>query len=198
MRLRMRSRGGKAGRVNAIRNSTAAGASAPSTMPTNWATSLTGTGLTREVIGSGNDGGLGYVDVKVSGTLSGSGNIGIYFETSTGIVALTGEAWTISAYWQLVAGSMTGVSNRQMVIDENTGAGAFVANGATVITAPTSSALATQRPTFTRTLTGGVTVQRIRPWILLTFTSNATLDFTIRFAAPQAERGFVATDPIRT
>jgi len=95
------------GSTNENRNPRAEGATvgvlgSGGAMPTNWAAS----GGTREVIGTGTDDGWPYLDLKITG----SSNCTIYTEGSSVISAASGEDWTASCGFKVVAGSLTNVS----------------------------------------------------------------------------------------
>ena len=87
--------------MNAIRNSSASGAVAgtPGTLPTNWNVFTNVTGLTRHIVGTGTDDGITYIEVKLSGTPSGSGIYQFQFEPSNAVAALTAQTWTASSWW---------------------------------------------------------------------------------------------------
>lgn len=184
-------------RTNSIRNNTMQGAVAgtPGTMPTNYSTFTSLTGLTRQVVGTGTEDGISYVDVKVSGTPSGSGIFGIYFETATGVAALSGQTWTSSNFCKLVAGSMTGITQINNTIAENNSGGTYLTGNSTAFT-PTSSSLSSQRRSHTRTLNNASTVF-VFPYYDLILTGVA-IDFTLRIGLPQLELGAFATSVIPT
>jgi hypothetical protein len=96
-------------RTNSIRNNTMVGAVAgtPGTLPTNWSTFTALTGLTREIVGTGTENGITYIDIRVSGTPSGAGRYDFVYETGTGVAALNGQTWTNSGYFKLQAGTLT-------------------------------------------------------------------------------------------
>ena len=57
-------------RTNSIRNNTMQGAVAgtPGTNPTNWDIVVSGTGITQQIVGTGTEDGITYIDVRFSGT----------------------------------------------------------------------------------------------------------------------------------
>lgn len=185
-------------RTNSVRNDSAQGAAAgtPGTVPTNT-TQTTVSGIATSVVGSGAENGIDYVDLRWNGTAAAGGSLNFYFETSTGVAAVKDQVWTISSFFKLQSGSATGINSFVIVIDENTSGGAFVTNGTSTITAPTSAALSSYRPGFTRTLTG-VTTGAIRPYFNMPVSNGAVVDVTLRFGWPQLELGAFATSPIRT
>lgn len=185
-------------RVNSIRNNTGVGAVAgtPGTPPTNWNQS-NNTGLAANVVGTGTEDGITYIDFRVNGTTTGSGQTNIVLETILGIAAATGQVWSLSSYLKIQAGSLANVSSINLVLQENTSAGAAVTAGSQAVTIPTSS-LGVYRPTFTRTLSGGATVAALMPYIQININTGLVVDFTLRIGLPQLELGAFATSPILT
>ena len=183
-------------RTNGVRNNVAAGAAAgtPGTDPTNWSRYTGLSGLSSSIVGTGTEKGVEYVDIRVNGTPSGTGQYQIFFDTSTGITAATGQAWALSAYLKVAAGSLTNTSVA-FGLDENTSGGAYVTNKVGSNFSPSSTL---QRAIFTATLTGGATVARIWPWLRLNLTSGQAIDVTLRIGLPQAENGSFATSVIKT
>jgi hypothetical protein len=181
---------------NHIRNSQAGGAvvGAPGTVPTNWFIGAQ-SGISTEVMATGTENGLAYVDVKFTGTNSTGGNVfpNLFFDTSTTVVASSGETWTGSFYTKIVAGSTAGLTNTSVQFVELTAAGAVVSALNTPFT-PTSSLA---RYSATRTLTGATT-ERVYARFICTLPDGAQIGgsaagLTLRFAAPQLERGSSAT-----
>jgi hypothetical protein len=186
-------------RTNSIRNNTMVGAVAgtPGTLPTNWFTFTAVTGLTQTIVGTGTESGVTYVDIRFSGTPSGSGFYQIGFEGQNNVAALTGQAWTQSAYLKLQAGSYAGISATRFGFNEYTSAPAFVAVNYVTVSAATGAGLSTQRRSATQTLNGGATTAFVQPFIDLTLTGVA-IDITLRIGLPQLEQGAFATSVIPT
>ena len=185
-------------RTNSIRNNTGVGAvsGTPGTLPTNW-TQSNNTGLAANVVGTGTENGITYIDLRVNGTTTGTGQTNIVLETSIGVAATTGQTWSLSSYLKIQAGSLTNVSAINLVLQENTAVGTAVTAGAQATTIPTSS-LGTYRPTFTRTLSGGVTVAAVMPYIQININTGLVVDFTLRIGLLQLEQGAFATSVIPT
>jgi hypothetical protein len=188
-------------RTNSIRNNTMQGAVAgtPGTLPFNWTLAInTTTGLTSQVVGTGTDSGINYIDLRLSGTAAGTGSVDVFFEPANGVAALTGQTWTLSTYWKLQAGSWTGMSNPTLYLYEYTSAIAFIAARAVSVSLPTTSAISTQRTTGAMTLAGGATTAYARPLIKIDIANGAAVDFTLRIGLPQLELGAFATSVIPT
>jgi hypothetical protein len=183
-------------RTNSIRNAQGGGAvvGAPGTMPTNWSAGVV-PGITAEVVATNSTGGLNYVDVKYSGTNSSGSAVfpGIIFELATQVVASASQTWTGSFYAAIVAGGTTGISAIRADVYENTAAGVFVTNSNTAITLGSTLA----RYSHTRTLTDATTA-RVNGRLFLVVDGSATINITLRIAAPQLEQGAFATSYIPT
>jgi hypothetical protein len=184
-------------RTNSIRNNTMVGAVAgtPGTLPTNWSIFTSLTGLTREVVGTGTENGIDYIDFRLSGTPSAAGSYNFHFETITAVAASVGQTWTLSTYAKLQAGSFTGISSFQLIQVEYNSASGFLTQGASTIS-PTSAALNTQRFSYTRT-TSNASVAYLRPSSIFNLT-GAAIDITLRIGLPQLEQGAFATSVIPT
>jgi hypothetical protein len=182
-------------RTNSIRNSQAGGSTngvigSGGVMPTNWAT-VQGT-LAVEVVGTGTSTGLSYVDIKFSGTTS-TTTAAVYFDTTTNIVAAPSQTWTGSYYAALIAGSSVGVNTFRAAFLEYDDSSNLLTSGNTNHTL-TSSLV---RYSGTRTLADAGTL-RVRFGLGFTFANGATIDLTLRIAAPQLEQGAFPTSHIPT
>ena len=186
-------------RTNSITNNTMVGAVAgtPGTNPTGWIYATTSSnGLTISIVGTGVENGINYIDYRFNGTTVASPTpCAIGFVNAT---AATGQTWTASTYWKLAAGTATGITSWQIGLIEFTAGGAFVTGAFYSQTAPTSAALNTQRPTATRTLSGGATVGLLTYPINIAVAGNTAIDLTIRIGLPQLEQGAFATSVIPT
>jgi hypothetical protein len=185
-------------RTNSIRNNTMQGAAAgtPGTLPTNWGTFTALTGLTQQVVGTGTESGIAYIDIRLSGTPSGAGSYTFYTETPTGVAALNGQTWTNSGYFKLQAGTLTGITSVRLYFQENNSGGGYLTEQNTGITNPTSAALNTQRASATRMLNQATTAFLLPGFnVLLT---GAAIDITLRIGLPQLEQGAFATSVIPT
>jgi hypothetical protein len=179
------------GATNSVRNNSMTGAVAgtPGTLPTNWGESIAG--LTREVVGTGTENGVTYIDIKLSGTAS-STVIAFAPETATAIVASSGQVWTNSQFLKIVSAPTPPVSFALGIREGDAGGAQTAAGNAVVV--PTGTLT---RFSFTRTLSSGSTA-RVQPQLLGTLVNGNPYDFTIRIGWPQMETGSVATSPIVT
>src|SRR5690606_22298164 len=88
----------------------------PGTDPTHWSTK-SDPGVTKEIVGTGEAGGIHYVDIRLYGT-TGETNNAISFESASAVAAEDGQTWTVSAYLALVGGDLTNVSAVAFYVDE--------------------------------------------------------------------------------
>ena len=185
-------------RTNSIRNNTMVGAVAgtPGTIPTNWTGGGTTSGITREIVGTGIENGINYIDYRIAGTTTGALFFLVSPEGSTSVAATNGQTWTFSSYARLIAGSLAGFTSINFYIAFNSSIGAglqFVTGGIT----PTSAALNTQR--FTRTGTASnALIAFVQPAIQFEAPTGTSIDITLRIGLPQLEQGAFATSPILT
>jgi len=189
-------------RTNSIRNNSMQGVTtgvigSGGALPTNWSNAAL-LGLTLAVTGSGTELGMDYIELRLSGTSSGSGSAQVYFDTTTGITAASGQTWTESAFVRLAAGSWANVSNGgpRLEIWELTSGGAYVTEGDSSYF--TGIGTTYQRLSYTYALVGGGTVARALPLINLIYGNGVAIDVTFRIAWPQLELGSFVTSPIRT
>jgi hypothetical protein len=186
-------------RTNSIRNNTAQGAVAgtPGTLPTNWALGGISGGLATQIVDTGAEDGIAYIDIRIFGTNSSGSSVfpGVFFDTTTGIAGTTGQVWAPSVYLKLAAG--TGVSFDVAVHEANSG-GAFLRSVSIAGTSgiPTTGALKTQRRSGSVTL--GASTAFVRPLIACTVLNGASIDITLRIGLPQLELGAFATSVIPT
>jgi hypothetical protein len=180
-------------RTNSIRNNTGQGAVAgtPGTLPTNWTTIGLGT-LVQEVVGTGTENGITYIDFRVSGTTS-TTSLSVLFESNTQIVAASGQTWSASQYVKLVAGNTTNITAVRTGIRGNISGGATNESNLATFT-PTSSL---SRYTHTYTLANATSVF-VNAILNCTFSSGVAIDITLRIGLPQLELGAFATSVIPT
>ncbi|WP_439547868.1 phage head spike fiber domain-containing protein [Falsiroseomonas sp.] len=173
-------------RTNSFRNPRCEGAvvGTPGSLPTFWSFA-SALGLTTGVVGTGNEDGLPYIDLRFFGTPTSSGTLQVNHDVAP--TASDGQIWTYSLYSRLVAGSLSNVGAAAMVATAGTG------NVVTNYTLQASS-LRENRTTCTVTAAGGAAniVGRLR----FPVTINLPVDATVRIGAIQLEQGPSASTPI--
>jgi hypothetical protein len=187
-------------RTNSIRNNTMVGAVAgtPGTVPTNWAVNASANGITREIIGTGIEDGINYLDLRYFGTNTAGSN---YFNSVTfqepGALAAQSQTWTQSCYLRLISGAVSGPGFASSLALVLFGAPSFNDNSSASIASVTGAKLSSQRFTTTRTFANATTTAA-SPRIVFTVAIDGTIDFTLRIGLPQLEQGATASTPIPT
>ena len=182
---------------NEIRNSEGGGSTngvigSGGVLPTNWGTaSLNGIGV--EVIGTGTEKGIEYVDLKFSGTATASTSFSLRFEGGTQITAAQNEIWSGSVY---------------MKYTDQTANPDLVRLGITAFDAvPAQVQSDTETLTLTSTLTRfknenveltDATTASVNQSVFFTITNTQAYDFTVRFGLPQLEESPCVTSVIKT
>jgi hypothetical protein len=180
-------------RTNSIRNNTMQGAVAgtPGTPPTNWTLSTTGA-TTIQVVGTGTENGITYIDYRFQGT-GAADTWNIIYDSSA--VAANGQSWTGSVYLKLAAGSNANLPFIQRVVFRDSGFANIQALDSSAI-APTTANLRTQRNTISSTATQAATA--FVTYQLNSGTPTGAYDITLRIGLPQLELGAFATSVIPT
>jgi hypothetical protein len=190
-------------RTNSIRNSQAGGSTngaigSGGAVPTHWASAnAAANGVSTEIIGTGTEAGLSYIDIKFSGTPSASSSVTIFFEANTQVVAANGQTWAASAYYKLVAGSLSNATVRHTISGRVAGGTSVAGQASQPTITPTSAALSTQRSSAAFAFTDA-TVERVNGFVNIVYTSGNPIDLTLRIAAPQLEQGAFPTSYIPT
>jgi len=185
-------------RTNSVRNNTMQGTAAgtPGTLPTNWIGDTTVAGVTRQIVGTGVEKGITYIDIRVSGTTSGALIFGIQTEGNTQTAALNAQRWTSSLYARVVAGSFANITRVSHIVRYNDAAGVLLTSGALDII-PTTAALNTQR--FANTvLSSNALTAFVGQVFQVEAGAGVAIDITLRIGLPQLELGFYASSVIPT
>ncbi len=180
------------GGTNLIRNPRCEGAAAgsPGTLPTYMSGSATSNGISRQVVGTGVENGVPYVDVRYAGTSVSAGRIIlIIFAASGSIAAAAGETFTASFYSRIVAGSVANLSYIRLEVlgssadgsETETPAGANIVDGGITKTTVTHAI---------------ASLAYVVPRLAISTGSGIAVDFTVRIGAPQLEKYPFATSPI--
>lgn len=180
--------------TNHVRNSTMVGvvAGSPGTLPTNW--SLGPAGLTQTVVGAGVESGVPYVDVRLSGTATGT-LAQFLLDQNTAIAASASQAWAQSVYLRLVGGSLANVNSISPGIVYRDASGTSLASGGTAASV-TTDALIVQRRSHTST--SPASTSYAQGSVNLSVVNGGAVDITLRIGAPQLEQDAFATSFIPT
>jgi hypothetical protein len=187
------------GRVNGIRNPRFQGAAAgtPGTDPTFMTFGVDVIGLSKQIVATGTDSGLPYIDVRWFGTTTAAGRLQWFMEGGNAIAALVGQSFTISHFYKVVSGTYP-VSDGVYAFAELNSVGTVLAQTLVASGAPFSSGtrISAARRFAVRALTNA-SVEFLRPvWFSDVIGSAVAVDVTIRFAAPQTELGAFPTMPM--
>lgn len=183
-------------RTNYIRNPRCEGAVAgtPGTLPNYWAWEQPGgSGISSEVVGSGTDSGIPYVDIRIYGTTNTSSYVALWADTQTAPASLN-QTWTLSSYVKIVGGGLTNIGGWTVDLEECDGSGNELQDDAFGVSAPTTSFT---RYTVTKTTTNSsVGSVRARFWQFGFSSNSQPFDVTFRLGAPQLEQGDSASSII--
>lgn len=186
-------------RTNSFTNNTMAGASAgtPGTAPTNWLLSTAPTGMTREIVGTGTEDGINYIDVAFTGTNTSGAEQTLQFLAAdvTAITAAAEDTWTLSFFARRVAGSWP-AGNVWVRLRYGDAGGSALAFVTVDIKSMGTGALRTQRWTATGTAPASTT--RVTGGLYITVADGETVNFTVRIGLPQLEIGIFPSSPIKT
>jgi hypothetical protein len=182
-------------RTNSIRNNTMVGAVAgtPGTVPTNWGVTGTADGIATQVVGTGAENGITYIDLRYSGTATATSFKIVRFEAINNIAAASGQTWTAATYMRVAAGSAANITAQEhVVVGYNAGGTAVEQTN----TPPTVTSTMTRFIT-SRTLNNATTAF-VASYYAFTFNNGAAIDITLRIGLPQLEQGAFATSVIPT
>lgn len=161
----------------------------PGTLPTNWVVSSLPAGLSQQVVGTGVQNGISYIDLRFFGTATTAGNFFPLSDGGAGPSTSAGVSWTISSYLALVAGSVTNLTVMQL-------ANNFLPSGVVFTNIPLNGTLT--RYAATSAAPAGTTgLQQAGPFLIINV-ALGPIDFTLRWGMPQLEQSAVATPPIAT
>ena len=184
-------------RTNSIRNSTFTGGTAGvlgsgGVLPTNMAIANFPPAST--TVSFGTDLGLSYIDITLNGTPT--GNVQIFPENNSAISASDGQSWTHSARLKQQAGSQTNIDSVR-VGDLRYSSSGFHSASVETISLTTTATKFQHVDTSVNDSDGSGTIQSIRPYYQLTWSSGA-INITIRLYSGQMEQGAFPTAYIPT
>lgn len=175
--------------TNEIRNPRCEGAVAgtPGTMPTNWLV-----GAVTEVVGSGQEDGWPYVDVRYAATPGANVSL-LTLESSfvTSSPAGAGVDWALSAGIRVVAGSTANINGFRLRLFQFSTVPAFLG----AVQGPQFLPDAQHKRFYGVITTADASTDSVRPEIVLE-TSGGAIDITLRIYAPQLEQKAYPTSPV--
>jgi hypothetical protein len=183
-------------RTNSIRNNTMVGAVAgtPGTLPTNWI--CASSGVAQTIVRTGTIDGISYVDIRVNGTTTSAGGIQIKPDGNAGVISATAsQAWAMSLWVSVVAGSTTNTTGQRLIVNEYS-AGPTYLRTAVAATNILSGGSTLRR--VSAAITTGASTTILEPILLLDVSSGVAIDITLRIGLPQLEQGAFATSVIPT
>jgi hypothetical protein len=163
-------------------------AGTPGTLPTNWALS-TNDSLSTQVVGTGVENGINYIDIRYFGITSGAAGQNINLDNTTAIVAAYGQTWIQSLFIRLSAGSLSNISSVALAISERTSGGAATGTNhasSSIASSLSASSIGSNRQSFQATLTNS-TAGALLPQITIGYSSSVAIDVTLRIGWPQLE-----------
>lgn len=180
-------------RTNSIRNNTMVGAVAgtPGTLPTNWVVG-TFAGLTTNIIATGTENGVNYVDIQFAGTPTGTAYT-LFFESVNNTTALNGQSWASSLFCKIVGGSTTNIIS----INNNV---TFRSSGSTPLQSlRTAMTLTSTLTRYHQAVTpSNASTAFVQSGLWISMSTGSPIDITLRIGLPQLEQGPFATSPIPT
>jgi Ca2+-binding RTX toxin-like protein len=184
-------------RTNFVRNPRGEGAvvgeiGAAGQAPTFWRLDAP-EGLEIEVRGTGEEGGLPFVDLRFAGRAVAAGDCRVYVEPGPAAAVRCGQDWTVSCHLRRLAGGFAGVEAFNLYIDELAADGAYLTGAAYLQPAPAPDDLALQRAAATRRLLSPG-VAAMTAYLQMPVAAGAEIDFTLRLAGFQIEQGRYASN----
>lgn len=152
-------------------------------------------GITAEVVATGVENGIPYLDWDISGTNGGS-TVFIDLSDSARVSAAQGDTYTISAYLRLLSGSIASANVVQLFCH-------FRSAGETLLESPTSEIGTQIDGTLTR-FSAALTASHVDTanigdkGLYLRISGGATVGFRLRVGLPQVEETGQPTSPIPT
>ena len=190
------------GSTNQLRNNIMQGAAigSPGTVPTYWDFGTSAGGISRSIVGVGQEDGINYFDVRFTGTSTGNPNtyFAFYPEEVNHIPATASSIFTFSSYVKMIAGSVPANSSFILVFlvrdSGNNNLGQYQ-----TFTVPlndtTSKRLIENRYSLTNTpFTGSVAY--MSPYYQWNVANGSSVDVTLRIGLPQCESGSVMSSII--
>jgi hypothetical protein len=181
--------------ANQIRNPSASGAvvGTPGTLPTDWTLFNPDSthGVSTQIVGSGVENGIPYVDFRVFGTpTTGAGGQGfVAFESKSQIAAVNNQQWTAAAFVKLQAGSTSNVTVSINYNDYDSGPG-YLSTPLFLPFTPTAWPLQYDLQSWPSP-TQDATIASVQPFIQFAYTVGQAFDITLRIGQPSMDTGSI-------
>jgi Putative phage tail protein len=180
-------------RTNWIQNNAMIGAvgGTPGTDPNRWVVEMTAP-VAKTIIATGTTLGIDYIDYRFAGTAPAPGYFAFYYDSANlSTPAEAGQAWVLSWFDAIIAGSFAGVGTARL--QQFDSGGGLLVNTDAAVPIPTGSLV---RRTSAGTLTAPTTAF-VRALIFYSYAAGP-IDVTLRIGWPQLEQAAFASSPIRT
>jgi len=183
--------------TNTIQNNTMVGAVAgtPGTQPNLWNMDSSGNGLVRTIVGTGQELGIDFMDVRFAGTPIASTPISIAYVGLNVTAGTPAQVQGMSAFYRLMAGSTAGAVFNQCISASD---GTQYLGDVALPFVPSTDLLRKQRPQAVGNLTAFPTTTRVVNRLRVDVTAGVPVDFTIRIGLPQNDSSAVLSTPIKT
>lgn len=166
-------------------------------LPSTWALSATASiagGMSYYVVGTGTSGGKAYIDLRICGTDTSAANSDFVRMDNFTAAAAQGDDVVLAACLGLGAGSLTGVAETNLQINEYTAvpayAGQFMSQSA-ILPVSTASVGVASQCYQTRYTIKDPSAALAEPYIVVKHYQNVAVDLTLRIAAPRLDNGAV-------
>lgn len=183
-------------RTNTIRNPRCLGGTlgTPGGAPTWWVVSGATDGLTRQIMGTGAEDGIDYIDIRFYGTATATAAVYIYLENAGTPPMAAGQSWAGSVFVRLVGGSVSTLISTYLLLQARNAAGTIATETATATFTLTDAGLGSQRVKLAINLAHVDTAHCVFP-LVFNYANGAVVDFTVRVGWPCLERGKFASAP---
>jgi len=186
---------GVSGRTNYIRNPRAEGAVAgtPGSIPTYWRQIVNNAGLTQQIVGTGVENGIDYIDVRFTGSTPGGGEITIQpAQDGDATPVPRTSTWASSFYMRIIPGDASFIDYLWVSMQSYANSGGQVDWITDTYFTPSTlvqpGGLGTRYVSVANNATTTAGADYMRQYIYVdTKISGAALDFTLRIGWPQLE-----------
>ena len=180
---------------NQVKNSAMVGAipGTPGTLPAYWSAGGDHAGLTTQIVGTGSENGIPYLDYRIFGTYTGSGDgsVLIYFDDCT-TPASVGQFWTGTGTFKLAGGTTNDIWTLSLFMQVTDSKRDWLQNVAVAGTAfmPVNAPLGVLKVSGWGRVTEAAAAH-ICSGLSIQYHPGAVMDFTLRIGAPTLDRGTV-------